>query len=228
MSELLCLPAGTRSATPTGAAAVETPGDLVQVSDGRASPVRWLGRQIVSLRFADPLRVLPIRIRAGAGRGAAGPRPAAVARPRAVHRRRADPGRRAGERHLRRARDENAGGVHLTIMWNSPSPRCCRAKAWQPRRSLIMSNARRSTTGPSVPPWPVPIVEMGFPARQSPAAGAGLDPRPPRGAPPGTALMLAARGANGDRVIVSLTGAMAHRAARQERICPKRSPPPAS
>jgi hypothetical protein len=29
-------------------------------------PVRWIGRNTVSTRFADPLRVLPIRIRAGA------------------------------------------------------------------------------------------------------------------------------------------------------------------
>lgn len=31
-----------------------------------ARPVRWMGRQTVSTRFADPLRVLPIRIRNGA------------------------------------------------------------------------------------------------------------------------------------------------------------------
>jgi hypothetical protein len=41
-------------------------GDLVCATDGRALPVRWLGRQTVALRFADPLRVLPIRVRAGA------------------------------------------------------------------------------------------------------------------------------------------------------------------
>jgi hypothetical protein len=29
-------------------------------------PVRWLGRSDVSMRFADPLRALPIRIKAGA------------------------------------------------------------------------------------------------------------------------------------------------------------------
>ena len=29
-------------------------------------PVRWIGRNTVSTKFADPLRVLPIRIRAGA------------------------------------------------------------------------------------------------------------------------------------------------------------------
>jgi hypothetical protein len=35
-------------------------------SDGRTMPVSWIGRQTVSTRFADPLRVLPIRIKAGA------------------------------------------------------------------------------------------------------------------------------------------------------------------
>jgi hypothetical protein len=41
-------------------------GDLVTVSDGRALPVRWLGRQTVAQLFADPLRILPIRIKADA------------------------------------------------------------------------------------------------------------------------------------------------------------------
>jgi hypothetical protein len=36
------------------------------LADGRVLPVRWIGRNTVSTRFADPLRVLPIRIRAGA------------------------------------------------------------------------------------------------------------------------------------------------------------------
>ena len=34
--------------------------------EGEAKPVAWLGRQTVSRRFADPLRVMPIRIMAGA------------------------------------------------------------------------------------------------------------------------------------------------------------------
>jgi autotransporter passenger strand-loop-strand repeat protein len=65
---ITCFCAGTRIATPDGAVAVETlrAGDLVRLADGRALPVRWLGRQTVSRRFADPLRVLPVRIRAGA------------------------------------------------------------------------------------------------------------------------------------------------------------------
>jgi Hint domain len=41
-------------------------GDLVLTSDGRSVPVDWLGIQTVSLMFADKMRVLPIRIRAGA------------------------------------------------------------------------------------------------------------------------------------------------------------------
>jgi hypothetical protein len=41
-------------------------GDDVVLADGRVMPVRWIGRNTVSTRFADPLRVLPIRIRAGA------------------------------------------------------------------------------------------------------------------------------------------------------------------
>jgi hypothetical protein len=39
---------------------------LVMTTDGRAVPVAWLGRQTISMRFADPLWVLPIRIKAGA------------------------------------------------------------------------------------------------------------------------------------------------------------------
>ena len=41
-------------------------GDLVTTSDGRSMPVSWIGRQSVSRVFADPLRVLPIRIKAEA------------------------------------------------------------------------------------------------------------------------------------------------------------------
>ena len=63
-----CFVAGTRIATPDGAVAVESlaAGDLVLTADGRAVPVRWLGRTVVSRAFADPLQVLPVRIRAGA------------------------------------------------------------------------------------------------------------------------------------------------------------------
>jgi hypothetical protein len=64
----LCFMAGTAIATPDGPVAVETlaKGDLVCTADGDAAPVRWVGRQTVSTVFADPLRVMPIRVRAGA------------------------------------------------------------------------------------------------------------------------------------------------------------------
>jgi ELWxxDGT repeat protein len=65
---LLCFAPGTRIRTPAGEAVVETlrRGDLVVVTDGRSIPITWIGRQTVSTWFGDPLRVLPIRIRAGA------------------------------------------------------------------------------------------------------------------------------------------------------------------
>jgi hypothetical protein len=64
----VCFMAGTRIATPAGEAEVETlrPGDLVLTHDGRTVPVCWLGRQTVSTIFTPKLRVLPIRIKAGA------------------------------------------------------------------------------------------------------------------------------------------------------------------
>jgi hypothetical protein len=63
-----CFMPGTLVRTPGGDVAVETlqPGDLVITTEGRAEPIRWLGRQTVSRVFADPLRVLPIRIMTGA------------------------------------------------------------------------------------------------------------------------------------------------------------------
>ena len=65
---VICFMPGTRIATPDAEVAVEALkiGDLVRTADGADAPVRWIGRQTVSTRFADPLRVLPIRIRAGA------------------------------------------------------------------------------------------------------------------------------------------------------------------
>jgi hypothetical protein len=65
---LACFCAGTRIRTVCGEAAVETlqRGDLVKTHDGRAVPVSWIGVQTVSRRFADPLRVQPIRVKAGA------------------------------------------------------------------------------------------------------------------------------------------------------------------
>jgi hypothetical protein len=72
--DLLCFMQGTLIATPDGERAVEalTIGDLVLTADGATAPVRWIGRRGLHaygpdgyLR-ADPLRVMPIRIKAGA------------------------------------------------------------------------------------------------------------------------------------------------------------------
>lgn len=65
---IICFMAGTMIRTPDGERAVETlkRGDLVLTADGRTMPVSWLGRQTVSTVFADKLRVLPIRVKAGA------------------------------------------------------------------------------------------------------------------------------------------------------------------
>ncbi|MDD2795644.1 Hint domain-containing protein [Acidocella sp.] len=66
--DVICFYPGTMIATPDGEKAVETlqAGDLVLTADGKSAPVRWMGRQTVSTSFADPLRVLPIHIKAGA------------------------------------------------------------------------------------------------------------------------------------------------------------------
>ncbi len=63
-----CFTAGTGIRTPAGDVAVETlqAGDEVTLSDGSVARVTWLGMQSVSTRFGDPLRVLPVRIKAGA------------------------------------------------------------------------------------------------------------------------------------------------------------------
>ncbi|MBB5371982.1 Hint domain-containing protein [Acidocella aromatica] len=63
----LCFYPGTRIATPEGEMAVEAlqAGDLVVTANG-TKPVRWVGQSHVHTRFADPLRSLPIRIKAGA------------------------------------------------------------------------------------------------------------------------------------------------------------------
>jgi hypothetical protein len=64
----LCFTGGTLIRTPDGEAAVESlkRGDRVLTQDGRIATVDWLGIQTISMRFADKLRVLPIRIKAGA------------------------------------------------------------------------------------------------------------------------------------------------------------------
>jgi hypothetical protein len=67
-STVICFLSGTMIRTADGEVPVETlkRGDIVLTSDGRNIPVDWLGVQTVSLRFADKLRALPIRIKAGA------------------------------------------------------------------------------------------------------------------------------------------------------------------
>lgn len=64
----LCFLEGTLIRTPQGEVPVEslTAGDLVLTHDGRSLPVRWMGRSTVARAFADPLTVMPIRIKAGA------------------------------------------------------------------------------------------------------------------------------------------------------------------
>lgn len=63
-----CFLTGTLIATPDGDVAIEElkVGDLVLTHDGRIAPIHWLARQTVSRLFADPLKVMPIRIVAGA------------------------------------------------------------------------------------------------------------------------------------------------------------------
>jgi hypothetical protein len=68
LADPACYFPGTMIRTPDGEAAVESLaiGDRVVTADGRVMAVRWIGRAAVSTRFADPLRTLPIRVRAGA------------------------------------------------------------------------------------------------------------------------------------------------------------------
>lgn len=63
-----CFYPGTMLATAEGEVAVEhvTIGMLLKTVSGALKPVRWVGWSEVSTVFADPLRVLPIRIQAGA------------------------------------------------------------------------------------------------------------------------------------------------------------------
>jgi hypothetical protein len=67
-ADAACFLEGTQILSHNGEVRVEDVkiGDLVLTSDQRLAPVRWIGRNTVSRRFADPLRVLPIRIKAGA------------------------------------------------------------------------------------------------------------------------------------------------------------------
>jgi hypothetical protein len=65
---LLCFAPGTLIATPDGERAVEAlkAGDAVLTAGGAARPVRWLGQTTRARAFADPTRLYPIRILAGA------------------------------------------------------------------------------------------------------------------------------------------------------------------
>lgn len=67
-AENACFWAGTMIATPDGEKAVESlrAGDLVTLADGSSTAINWLGRQTLSIRFGEPLRTWPIRIKAGA------------------------------------------------------------------------------------------------------------------------------------------------------------------
>lgn len=66
--DIPCFIAGTLIATPCGETPVEAleAGDLVRTADGGVKPVRWVGRKTVSTVGTNPLRVYPIRLRAGA------------------------------------------------------------------------------------------------------------------------------------------------------------------
>lgn len=63
-----CFYPGTMLATSDGEIAVEdvTIGMMLKTVSGKLLPVRWIGWSQVSTIFADPLRALPIRIKAGA------------------------------------------------------------------------------------------------------------------------------------------------------------------
>ncbi len=63
-----CFAAGTLIATPAGETAVEALriGDLVATADGRAVPVKWIGRQTVHKLFTPAERFAPVRVKAGA------------------------------------------------------------------------------------------------------------------------------------------------------------------
>jgi hypothetical protein len=64
----ICFLEGTHIATPTGERPVESLaiGDRVLTARGDVAPIKWMGWQTVCTAFADKLRTMPIRIRAGA------------------------------------------------------------------------------------------------------------------------------------------------------------------
>lgn len=65
---LVCFLPGTLIATPEGEVAVESLsiGDAILTADGRAVPVRWIGRQTVTTLFGPPESRSPVVIEAGA------------------------------------------------------------------------------------------------------------------------------------------------------------------
>ncbi len=65
---IICFAQGTRVMTPHGEVPVEDLriGDRVTTADGRAEPIRFIGRQTVMPRFGLPELLCPILIRAGA------------------------------------------------------------------------------------------------------------------------------------------------------------------
>ena len=65
---LTCFLAGTMIRTPEGATAIDKLGigDLVVTAGGTAKPVKFIGRQTVSMLFSDKLKSQPILIKAGA------------------------------------------------------------------------------------------------------------------------------------------------------------------
>ena len=62
-----CFAAGSLIATPAGEVAVEhlRIGDTVLTAEGRAVPVKWIGRQSVMTRFGPAERLMPVRFAAG-------------------------------------------------------------------------------------------------------------------------------------------------------------------
>jgi hypothetical protein len=63
----LCFAEGSLIATPAGEVAVEhlRIGDTVLTAEGRAVPVKWIGRQTVATRFGPAERLMPVRFAAG-------------------------------------------------------------------------------------------------------------------------------------------------------------------
>lgn len=64
----VCFAAGTLIATPDGERPVEALaiGDLILTAEGRAVPVKWMGRQTLVKLFTPAHRYAPVRVRAGA------------------------------------------------------------------------------------------------------------------------------------------------------------------